>query len=85
IEGFIWPPEWVARLGGSYEKWILQEVKLYKDHDPPSIYIEAVYKSDAQEGVNYLDPHELLEILYQLLNKNIGKSLAVIGDLKITF
>lgn len=85
IEGFVWPPEWATRLKGSYEEWILIEVKLYKDHDPPYIYIEAISNSDTQGGVIHLEPHEHLEILYQVLNKNIGKTLTEIGDIKITF
>jgi|GEM_PF-1146299 hypothetical protein len=85
IAGFIWPPEWGTILEGSNEEWILSEVKLHKDQDPPYIYIEAVCDNDAQGGVIHLEPHEHLEILYQVLNKNIGKSLREIGDLKITF
>ena len=81
----IWPPEWATRLEGSNEEWILMEVTLFKDHDPPYIYIEAVYNSDTQGGVIHLDPHEHLETLYQVLNKNIGKTLTEIGDIKITF
>ena len=89
-EMFIWPPEWEKRLGGPYEEsiyeeWILTEVKLYKDQDTPYIYIEAVCNSDTQEGLIHLEPHEHLDILYQVLNKNIGKTLTEIGDLKITF
>ena len=84
-EMFIWPPEWAERMEGSYEEWILIEVKLHKDQNPPYIYIEAVCNSDSQGGVIHLDPHEHLEILYQVLNKNIGKPLTEIGDIKITF
>ena len=68
-EMFIWPPEWEKRLEGSYEEWILTEVKLYKDQDTPYIYIEAVCNSDTQEGLIHLEPHEHLDILYQVLNK----------------
>ncbi|MGA7578455.1 MAG: hypothetical protein ACLQUW_05880 [Desulfobaccales bacterium] len=84
-EGFIWPPEWATRLEGCNGGWILSEVKLQKEQDPPYIYIEAVCNNDAQEGIIHLAPREHLEILYQVLNKNIGKSLTEIGELKITF
>jgi hypothetical protein len=82
---FIWPPEWATRLEGSCEKWILPEVKVYKDHDPPYIYSEAICNSEAQGGLIHLDPQEHLEILYPVLNKNLGESLIEIGNLKITF
>jgi hypothetical protein len=84
-EMFIWPPEWAKRLQGSSEEWILTEVELHNDHDPLYIYIEAVCNSDSQGGVIHLEPHEHLEILYQLLDKNIGKTLTEIGDIKIAF
>jgi len=84
-EGLIWPPEWATRLEGSNGECILSEVKLYKDHDPPYIYIEAICNNEAQGGAIHLDPHEHIEVLYQVLNKNIGKSLTEIGELKIIF
>ena len=73
-EMFIWPPEWEKRLGGTYEEgiyeeWILIEVKLHKDQDTPYIYIQATHNSDTQEGLIHLEPHEHLDILYQVLNK----------------
>ena len=82
---FIWPPEWATRLEGTDKEWVLIDVKLHKDQDPPYIYIEAVCNSDAQGGVIHLEPHEHLKILYQVLNKNIGKTLTEIGDIKIAF
>ena len=84
-EMFVWPPEWDKRLEESSEAWTLIEVKLHKDQDTPYIYIQATHNSDTQEGLIHLEPHEHLDILYQVLNKNIGKTLTEIGDLKITF
>ncbi len=84
-EMFVWPPEWDKRLENHAEEWILTEVSLHKDQDTPYIHIEAKYKNEVQEGVLHLEPHEHLDVLYQVLKENIGKTLAKIGDIKISF
>jgi hypothetical protein len=82
-EMFIWPPEWAKRMEGSYEGWILINVKLHKKKKAKYIYIEAVCGRESQGGAIFLDNLDHLEVLYRVLNKNINKKLTEIGDMKI--
>ena len=84
-EMFVWPPEWDKRLEESSEAWTLIEVKLHKDQDTPYIHIEARCNNDVQEGVIHLEPHEYLDVLYQVFQENRGKTLTEIENMKISF
>jgi hypothetical protein len=78
-----WPPEWSGSHQGLDKKGVLKKVCLSQDPEPTFFYIEVTYDGATLTGKIELENPKLLNPLYLVLKKNIGKPLAEIGDLEI--
>jgi len=78
-----WPTEWSENYQGFGRKGVLKKVCLSQDPESTFFYIEVAYVGVTLKGKIELENPKLLNPLYLLLKKNIGKPLAEIGDLEI--
>jgi hypothetical protein len=88
-QGFaVWPPQWIGsqeEQGSliSGEEGVLTDVELIDGTD--IIRVEAEYGGTACTGLLYLDNPGNFQRLQRLLEENIGKTLAEIGNLEMDF
>ena len=78
-----WPTEWSESYQGFGRKGVLKNVCLSQDPESTFFYIEIAYVGTTLKGKIELENPKLLNPLYLLFKKNIGKPLAEIGNMEI--
>jgi hypothetical protein len=81
-----WPPEFAISSQSVGEAWILESVQL-RDHSKLKLIsvTAANHQAGEQKGIIILEDLIHLQILYDKLKENLGKSLREIGDMEIDF
>jgi hypothetical protein len=79
----MWPPEFGLANQVVGEKGILVGVWICHDLKVKVIIVTANYLDEERKGIIILEDPIHLEILFEKLEKNIGKPLKEIGDLEI--
>jgi hypothetical protein len=80
----MWPPEWLSehQLG---EEGVLEDVKLRHELSTRLISIEANHLGNYRKGILLLEDPAHLELVFDTLQKNLGRPLTEIGNLEIDF
>jgi hypothetical protein len=81
----MWPPQWSMSDGQAGEEGVLVDVQLRHELSLRIISIEANHLGDYRKGVMILEDPAHLELLFEKLQKNLGRPLAEIGDLEMNF
>jgi hypothetical protein len=79
----VWPPEWFISDEGAGEQGVLDDVQLRDDLTPRLITISVTHHNSKMKGIIVLDDPAHLEVLYDKLKDNIGRSITEIGDMSI--
>jgi hypothetical protein len=80
----MWPPEWVSdhQVG---EEGVLEAVQLRYEFSIRLLSIEANYLGDYRKGLLIMEDPVHLELVFDTLQKNLGRPLTEIGNLEIDF
>ena len=80
----MWPPEWVSdhQVG---EEGVLEGVQLRYEFSIRLLSIEANYLGDYRKGLLIMEDPAHLELVFDTLQKNLGRPLTEIGNLEIDF
>ena len=80
----MWPPEWVSdhQVG---EEGVLEGVQLRFEFSIRLLSIEAKYFGDYRKGILIMEDPAHLELVFDTLQKNLGRPLTEIGNLEIDF
>ena len=85
-KGFsMWPPEWMISDQGYGEEGVLEEVHLRHDLKPQLISLVANHLGEVRKGIMILEDSALLEAVFGQLKQHVGRPLADIGDLEISY
>jgi hypothetical protein len=80
----MWPPEWTISDQGLGEAGVLEDVYLRRDLKPELISVVVNHWGDIRKGIMVLEDLALLEIVYGMLKRHVGRPLTEIGDLEIS-
>ena len=80
----MWPPEWVSDQQAG-EAGVLEGVQLRYEFSIRLLSIEANYLGDYRKGLLIMEEPAHLELVFDTLQKNLGRPLTEIGNLEIDF
>ena len=81
----MWPPQWSVSDDQAGEEGVLVDVQLRHALSTRLISIGANYLGDYRIGIMILENPVHLELVFEKLHGNLGRSLTEIGDLEIDF
>ncbi len=82
----MWPPEWVwVSDHQAGEEGVLEGVQIHYEFSIRLLSIEANHLGDYRKGLLIMEDPAHLELVFDTLQKNLGRSLTEIGNLEIDF
>ena len=81
----MWPPEWTTSDHHAGEEGVLEDVKLRHELSIRLISIEVNHLGDCRKGIIIIEDPAHLELVFNTLQKNLGRPLTEIGSLEIDF